>query len=294
MAMAVVATLLASPMASAWGQLGHEVVAEVAWTRLGTAERVHLDSIFAGAGTIYGNMRGEKAMQYASIWPDLLREGHQHGGHMDVPLVIFKSLGANSSANRKVDNLHFADFDENGRVSPSDDVIIGVRLALQALRDKGSSGEARGEALSFLVHLVGDAHQPLHCARRADYGGNTIAISGLGENQERTELHAVWDSGMLRLVHISQAREYVSARLLPVIPQVASGALLSLNPETWARESNTLANEAAYVNDDGSQIQSGDALSQAYVDRNILIVDKRLAEAGVRLGAVLTGALTPE
>jgi len=220
------------------------------------------------------------------------RKGHQHGGHMSVPLGIFQSIGIRNSNQKLADELHFADFAPDGSLAdPRANVAVAIRLSYRALADPVSNPMQRGEALAYLVHCLGDAHQPLHCGWAADLGGTTITILGLGRSHARTELHAVFDSGLIRSTRIRQPADYARERLEPLIPKFEGRALASLDPTTWIQESHQLALEDAYVDENGTLVQNGAILSLAYERRGLLIVDQRLAEAGIRLAALLKPAL---
>ena len=84
-----------------------------------------------------------------------------------------------------MDNLHFADFNEatDTLAEPADNVATAVNIALGFLRDRNSTPIQKGEALSYLIHCVGDAHQPLHTGYIEDLGGNHIAIQNWADRR---------------------------------------------------------------------------------------------------------------
>ena len=281
--------------AGAWGNFGHESIALVAWVELSPAQKAAVDAIFAGAPSIYGTSRGVEALMFAATWPDVLREGHEHGGHLRVPLHIFQSLDAQYSDAKVVDNLHFGDFDTAKETlsEPADNVATAVNIALGFLRDRNSTPLQRGEALSYLIHCVGDAHQPLHAGYVEDLGGNHIAIQNLGGSMN---LHAAWDTGFFATTKYyvrgrSLPTAFVSEVLVPLLPSVQSDALATLNPADWVAESHSLAKKYAYVDENGKKIATGATLSNAYVESRLPIAEKRLAEAGLRLAALLKQVL---
>ena len=286
--------ILAAPNAGAWGNMGHEAIALVAWNELSPAQQTEVNDIFAGAPSIYGSKQGVDALIFAATWPDVLREGHEHGS-LNVPLHIFESIGATSSNAKAVDNLHFADFDPatDSPALPADNVATGVNLAFQFLKDKSSTPLQKGEALSYLIHCVGDAHQPLHSGFTNDLGGNDITIHPLkGEKN----LHAAWDTGFFATTPYfvkgsTPPTDFVSKILDPLVPSVKAEALATLNPSDWVNESHKLAQQSAYVDENGQKIVSGATLSSAYVSSRLTIAEKRLAEGGVRLAALLGQAL---
>jgi hypothetical protein len=177
------------------------------------------------------------------------------------------------------------------------------------------------ESLMFLVHFVGDIHQPLHAARESDRGGNTInvhfnqsssATSRRGSPQDSRRalrhghhssdnLHSVWDGSIIEKAmrdDYSGSREAMEEDLLHLIrkaqdsdewnewtacPDGGSRACTS----QWGEESLNYALTWAYSNVDGTEVQEGDELSTGYYETRLPIVMKRLAAAGVRLAVTL-------
>jgi hypothetical protein len=289
------ALLLATREANAWGNFGHEAIALVAWGELSPAQQAALNAIFAGAPSIFGAKSGIDALMFAATWPDVLREGHKHGGHLRVPLHIFASLSAQYSDAKAVDNLHFADFDAAGETlaAPNDNVATAVNIAFGFLKNKDSTPIQKGEAVAYLIHCVGDAHQPLHAGYTADLGGNQILIQSLAGEKN---LHAAWDTGFFATTPFfvrgsSPPTAFVTQVLEPLLPSVKSDALATLNPADWVNESHALAIQYAYVDENGAKIASGATLSGTYVASRLAIAEKRLAEAGLRLAELFKQAL---
>lgn len=136
----------------------------------------------------------------------------------------------------------------------------------------------------FLVHFVGDVHQPLHLGRASDRGGNDIEVTF---NHKKTNLHSLWDTGLL--VHTGLSRdEYLAGLNRMVKPAAKAEWLDSLDPVDWATESHVLAHSYAYV------VPKNGKVSDAYYRRNIIVVDERLAAAGIRLAAVLNNIYDPQ
>jgi hypothetical protein len=274
----------------AWGAFGHEVIAIVAWRQLPPHDREALNQIFSGAPEIYGDQTGLDAFEYASTLPDQLRTEYRFKHHNE-PLHIFQSIGVTHASG--ADALHFADYSRDEQIVTHNgvDVINAVLLADQALGAADSTPRQRAEAVTYLVHCVGDAHQPLHCGYADDEGGNAIALSGLGRHHTHTELHAVWDTGLFYSTGIHNPADYVDQRLGGVISGIQESAVQNLDPAAWVAESHELAKSAAYVDENGDPITSGEHLSEAYVVKNLPTADQRLAQAGVRLAALIHAAL---
>ncbi len=158
--------------------------------------------------------------------------------------------------------------------------------------------------LIWLIHVIGDAHQPLHCGYGYDRGGNDVKVTLFGEE---TELHAVWDTGMIYhyldgLNGTKNARgtyggdwydlyEYLSADLKSNPGRESRYAAVT-SPVAWANESISYVVNDVYNWDPSSLTGDGEpALGQAYYNHNFPIACQRMEAAGVRLAGVLNTAL---
>jgi hypothetical protein len=163
--------------------------------------------------------------------------------------------------------------------------------------------------LIWLIHVIGDVHQPLHCGYGYDRGGNSVNVTLFGQ---QTELHAVWDTGMIYhyLDGLSGKKggaaldgrttqggdwydlyKYLTADLA-ANPGRESGFARVTNPVTWANESISYVVTDVYNWDPSSLSAQGEpALGQAYYNHNFPIACQRMEAAGVRLAGVLNTAL---
>ncbi|XP_028788688.1 endonuclease 3 [Neltuma alba] len=153
------------------------------------------------------------------------------------------------------------------------------------------------EALLFLSHFVGDAHQPLHLGFIGDFGGNTMKLHWY-DNQ--TNLHKVWDdmiigSAMGRFYNsdLSTMIQAILANMKDVWSNdVATWQKCAHNitacTERYASESVSLACNFAYTN-----VTAGGTLGDEYFLSRLPIVEKRLAQGGVRLAATLNSIFVP-
>lgn len=154
------------------------------------------------------------------------------------------------------------------------DVLWAIDEFTRRLGDEALAFDDRADALRFLVHFVVDIHQPLHVGRQADRGGNTIALRIDGE---RTNLHRLWDTGIIARDSPSRERYIASVTMLADANEVDWAAA---PPLEWAAESRRLR---AFVYDfDG-------APGPDYLDEAGRILRRQLARAGVRLAATLNG-----
>jgi hypothetical protein len=262
----------------AWGGPGHRVVADLAQARLRPAAQAEVARLLAG----------EPATRLADVatWEDDLREA---GG----PLA---------SATR---HWHFVNFDGGCDYVPPRDCrggdgdIAPIDREFAILADHGQPDGERREALKFLVHLVGDVHQPLHATPIADKGGGDYQLFWHGKGRN---LHGVWDGLLLdHALHadgLPDADAY-AARLLAAPPLAPDPSLLPDPPASpdpavragpavvaWALESCRLVR-------DGGLYPPGHELQDAYLDAHRAQMDLQLRRAGERLGDLLNRALDP-
>lgn len=127
------------------------------------------------------------------------------------------------------------------------------------------------EALKHIVHLVGDIHQPLHAAFADDRGGNTYQVQAFGRG---TNLHALWDTGLLR--HVDADAVGLSNAVVG-LPRPTSS--LAFAPEQWATESCRIASRPDFY--------PGHRVTQTYLDTYQPVAETRLLLAGYRLASLL-------
>ena len=207
------------------------------------------------------DLLGNESLADVSTWPDEIRRERKHTAPWHY---------ANPAPGSDGFNLE--------RDCPKEGCVVSAIIKYShVLRDKKASRQEKIEALKFVVHFVGDVHQPLHLGRARDKGGNDIKVTFFENN---TNLHSLWDSGMIRRTKKGWT-EYATelAANITLQERILYGTLL--DPALWATESYLLARSHAYdVPKDGQ-------LGQDYFDKNIPVVNERLSVAGVRLAALL-------
>jgi hypothetical protein len=270
-------SLIVSPPAWGWGPEGHVVVARVAEQHLSHRAR---DGILELIGT-----RSIADTRIAN-WADFIKRSafykrkypnNATWHYIDLPLGVEKDKVAEYCQNHNC-------------------VIDAVKRFQDILRDPEASGQSRKEALFFLVHLVGDLHQPLHCATlNDDHGGNKRRVLLPGEDEDefhRTNLHHVWDTelvqGAMGGLTVEDFADRLSAQVTPELSR--QGSLVDV--KAWVLESNRAAAESAYQGITGDDGMKGKpiALSPDYMRANQTVVRRQLQRAGVRLALVLNAA----
>lgn len=248
-----------APCAAAWGSKGHEVIGFVADQHLSAETRAALKEICSSP-----------SLAYIGNWADAVREDRPETApwhYVNIP-----PDAAGFSAERDV--------------PPQGCVVDRIEHFRKVLADRSREKSERLDALRWLVHLVADLHQPLHCARAKDLGGNLIEVK-FGEVV--TNLHAFWDTEIVEAQGLAQ-RDYARQLLADVRPEDLEawrrGSLAD-----WASESFQLALRYAYQDERGEPVASGQRLGRAYLTTRTVIVDEQLKKAAVRLAWLLNEVL---
>lgn len=164
-------SLLLPLPALAWGPLGHEIVAEIAARHLSPRARTEVERLL-------GDRAGPAMRQHAS-WADALRAQPGQAGTGPWHYVNFPRDTCTFDARRDC---------PQGRCA-----VLAIPRFVKALH-RARTQEKRAQALKWLIHLVGDLHQPLHAGYADDRGGNTVQLR---VGRQGTNLHALLDSGLL-------------------------------------------------------------------------------------------------
>lgn len=235
--------------AAGFGTEGHEVIALVAERLLTPDARQRIEAILALApGATFASV---------SNWADQSRDRSTAAWHyVNLP--------------RGSDCVYLAPRD-----CPDGNCVVGA-LTTQMKRLTSSAGRDQLEALKYVVHLVGDIHQPLHAGYADDRGGNSYQVQAFGRG---TQLHAVWDTALIR--DIDPSASSLATTLTSGSP---SSAPLSFAPEQWAMESCRIVNQPGFY-PDGHKVTAG------YAQTFEPILMERLYLAGVRLASALNSAL---
>jgi hypothetical protein len=161
-------------------------------------------------------------------------------------------------------------------VSESDDNVYSAILKAEAnLKDKSLSADQKNEALKYLIHLVGDAHQPMHISRKEDKGGNTIQVRF---DDKGTNLHSLWDSKLIDHEGLSEAD---IAKTYDVATPAQIKQWQADSPMEWIWESYQISSELY------AGVKPGQDIDEAYYQKYIPVIRKRVDQAGIRLAGEL-------
>ncbi|HEV2292258.1 MAG TPA: S1/P1 nuclease [Tepidisphaeraceae bacterium] len=258
--MLMVTIVLHSSPALAWNGEGHQLIAWIAEERLSENAKVGTKELLADASL--------SDAQVAS-WADHIRRERRSSAPWHYVNIPVDAQG----------------YDPAKHGNGGENVIDAIERFAKVLADKKAQKEERVEALKFLVHFVGDLHQPLHCAdRNGDKGGNARLVFFPGR-KKAVSLHMVWDSLILPRSKGKQSVADYGDALNDRITEEQAKAWAQGRPKDWAAECWQIAREVVYR----GVPPAGDppAIAEEYIVRAQPVVDEQIQKAGVRVAAAL-------
>jgi hypothetical protein len=243
--------------AHAWGPKGHRIIAQLAWNYLSPTDRDDIKRLLP---------KGEDFVS-ASTWADEIKMRRTKDSARESKWhFVAIPLGASYVEHRDCEG--------------DDCLVKQIENFKKDLANPKKSPSARLEALKYMIHLVGDIHQPLHCAEKGDQGGSATKVTFFGDS---TNLHRVWDVDMIERTGLGEGRyvEVLSTR----------GYNIDYPGEVaqWANESNGVASRFAYRYPNP---QNGiPTLGLSYYQYCLPALDLQLARAGIRLKVLLQESL---
>lgn len=258
----------ASTQLIAWGTMGHAIVADLAASRLTPQAKANLQLLL-----------GADSLASISTWADQVRKERDEsfGWHfVDIPKDA-------PGFSRERDCFRPLDTHKNAQTDHHNCVVDRIEMFQKVLADENTSRGERLEALKWLVHFVGDLHQPLHAVEEAR-GGNDIKVAAFGSPKcgaYDCNLHWAWDSMLME--HTGYSEDEYVRRLNKLIEDEHLMDKAAGTPEDWANESHLQAREILE--------QKPTAIDEQYYRSHIDLVNRKLALAGLRLAAVLNQAL---
>ena len=290
----VTAALLALPASALWDTAGHRTVAAIAWEHMTPRARARAVELLLHGPALanFGSLRpadGSEAARDRALflntttWADLVRNRDQAWHVYHHPTWHYADFYWNAEngqphdiPNAGPDSLNAAE-----RI-----VALGATLA-----DSSAADTTRAVALAWVVHLVGDIHQPLHASSRVtpaeplpkgDQGGNTFHLD------DNRNLHAYWDRILDEAIAPEPGEDSIAyaSRIARQIDRMAGTPAAGSDVLGWAHEGLRLAQTFVY-----SGVSRGSAPSAAYQAEALKVSEGRIALAGYRLAALLNDAL---
>lgn len=245
---------------SAWSAQGHRIVGELAERQVRPETQAALQRLLHGLE--------EPTLAGVSNWADDVRTLPEWRHSAPWHYVNFQDLSCELAP---------------ARDCPDGNCVFGAINAMhRQLADHDASIQQRREALKFLVHFVGDVHQPLHAGLRTDRGGNSFQVRYRNEGRN---LHSVWDNLILSSRE-SDWRRYADLLAASPAPAVDPARDSDNPPREWAIESCRIISEYSLY-----PSRPGRPISSRYLDAHRPVAERRLQQAGARLARLLDEAL---
>lgn len=241
--------------AFAWGQKGHDTVANIASQHLTEATRAAVDSLFKGKDMVYwanwlDNASHTPQYEYSRTW---------HYKNID-PEYTFETAPENSTG----------------------DILKATNEQISVLMDPDTRGADAKLALKMVIHFLGDMHQPLHMGRYKDRGGNYHKVKFF---DQETNLHSVWDSRLPETGHKWSYTEWT--RQIDRASQAEQDEIISGTVGDWCRETYEIAKDVY------GKTPEGTTISYDYIAGWTPTVELQFLRGGLRLAHVLNYIYDP-
>ncbi|WP_226176012.1 S1/P1 nuclease [Hymenobacter lucidus] len=238
----------------AWGVQGHRVVAKIAENHLTKKAKDQIALLL-----------GPERFPLTASWADEVRNAPEYEGtgpwhFINTPLGLPMDQYTAFVKDLKDPNAY-----------------VALNQNLKDLKDPSKTKEQKLVALKFVVHIVGDVHQPMHVSRAEDKGGNAITVKYQGKD---TNLHSLWDSGLLDY----EGMTYSELAVLldkPTPMQVQQWQKDDITKWLW--ESYTISQQLY------AETEKSATFDYKYVPAHLPTVEDRLLQAGIRLAGILNG-----
>ena len=231
-----------------WGKTGHRVVGEIAENNLTEEVREKVRDLLDG-----------QSLANASTWADEMRSNPKYDEFAKWHYI-------NLPIDKEYDEIEHT----------QENVVMIIDRAISILKSSSTDKDTKKFYLKYLIHMVGDLHQPLHTGREEDWGGNKIQVNFKGRKgaENWTNLHDLWDAGIIddyKMSYTEYAVKLMDSKKLD-FPQG--------NALEWSKESHSFVPKIY-------ETTAGSYLSYDYVYEVLPIIDQRLFQAGIRLSTIL-------
>ncbi len=271
--------LAASPAAAFW-EYGHETVAAIAWDNVKPQTRVAIRRILARQALLDTPTCPARTIEEASVWPDCVKPLRDADGKSRFGYAY----------SWHYQNVNICEpFDLVPACKDGNCVSVQIDRQRRILADRRASAKDRAMALAFLVHFVGDLHQPLHAGDKGDRGGNDAKADYGIYGPDRLNLHSIWD-GLLAERAISAPPPLVKRYPAATRRRLSAGTITD-----WSRESWQAAHRAYAVAMHGEPCQPTPArLKMTDADIRALepLMRQEVTKGGLRLARLLDAALS--
>jgi hypothetical protein len=203
------------------------------------------------------SLLGQESLAMASTWMDDIRSDSTYDYAVDFHWVTIET-GQTYDQSKK---------------NPNGDVIVTIERIIGELKSGKLDRSTEIQDLKFLIHLIGDIHQPLHVGCCDDQGGNRVKVKWFGSN---SNLHHVWDSDVIDGTKLSYSE---LAQSLGRADEATIKRYQSASIRDWANEAMSYRKRVYDVGNGN--------LGYKYSYENLPLIRERLLAAGIRLAGVL-------
>jgi hypothetical protein len=237
-----------------WGYTGHRTIGLITEQHLNPAARLAIKDLL-----------GDTSIAEACTWADDARRDPKFRNtapwhFLNLPLGL-----TYESFKKAIDTVG------------KDNIYHALLAAEQKLKDKTTTRQERIYALKFVMHLVGDLHQPMHISRAEDKGGNTVQLN---YEKKGTNLHSLWDTKLLEQEGLTF--EQLGEKYKNVSPSLVKKWQHD-NLLQWVWESYQISSQLyAEIDSMGNR-----SIGEAYYRKHLPTIERRLQQAGVRLAGIL-------
>jgi len=243
---------LCAPSATAYGPTGHRVVAELAYKHLTSEARQAVDAIL-----------GDEFMAEAATMPDEMRSNPDDFWKVEANTYHYINVPPGQTY-------------EDSEKNPAGDALTALAKFTDVLRNPSSSSDEKRRAIWFVVHIIGDLHQPMHVGYPGDRGGNWVELVFM---EELTNLHRLWDEHLIdhRDLSFTEWTRFLDKKIKPTMITEWQTA----KPIDWVHEGLVMRDDI-YANSHG-------ILSWDYVYKYMPTIKSQLSKGGIRLAGYLNG-----
>lgn len=277
---AALATLLLVTPAGAYWEFGHQTIARIAWANIKPKTRTAITRLLAQQALLDTPQCKAGTLDDAAVWADCIKaikgaDGKPRFGY--AAAWHYQNVSICSP------------FDLTAACKDGNCVSAQITRDVEMLKDAATPTRQRVEALAFLIHFVGDLHQPLHAGEKGDKGGNEVKAAYGAYAPARLNLHSIWD-GYLAERAISTGPTLVRRYSLAERSRIAAGTVTQ-----WSRESWAVARDATYATAIGGDpcgpTPTRARLDNATIEKLIPTVRLEVERGGLRLAKLLDLAL---
>ena len=278
---ALTAAISLSTPAAAYWEYGHETVGRIAMANVRPATRIAVMRLLARSALLETPECPANTIESASTWADCIKKlkdsdgkprfGYAYGWHFqDVSVCRPFSL-----------------------VAPCKDgncVSAQIERDVKLLRDRHAPRKDKVQALAFLIHFVGDLHQPLHAGEKDDKGGNDIGAAYGIYAPPRLNLHAIWD-GPLAERAITTGPSLVRRYPAVIRARIAAGTVAEWSRESW-QVSRDMVYASALGGDPCAPNPAHVTLDNPTITRLVPAARQQVKRGGLRLARLLDTAFS--